>query len=200
MKIFKDKYTLKKHIGVHSGDFSCDICGKNFVNQKILERHKNEIHEPKSKNLDICEICDSSFTNTRNLQEHMNIHRTNLNTYKCELCKKETTFKQKRSLRRHYLSHHNIVPKVYLRLPEMKPKEHDCKTCGKAFDRKERLIQHPKVNMCLFSCPDCKFTCQDEESLLKHTNKTHVKCKLCNFQTVYKFNLKKHMKKVHNKD
>jgi DNA-directed RNA polymerase subunit RPC12/RpoP len=193
MKIFKDKYTLKKHIGVHLGEFVCDICGSKFVNQVILERHKNEIHEPKSKDLNICEICDLSFTNARNLQEHVNIHSSNLNTYKCELCKKETTFKQKRNLQRHYLSHHNIVSKFYLRLPEMQPKEHKCKTCGKSFGRKERPIHHLKVNMC-FSCPDCKFTCHDEKSLLEDTNRTYVKCKLCNFQTVYKFNLKKHEK------
>ena len=197
MKIFKDKYTLKKHVGIHSGEFVCDICENTFVNQVILERHKNEVHKPKSENSNVCEICDSSFTNARNLKDHMNIHTSN--TYKCELCKQVTIFKQKRNLRRHYLSHHNIVSKLYLRLPKTQFKEHKCSICGKLFNRKERLVQHQKVNMC-FSCPDCKFTCQDEKSLLEHTNQTHVKCKFCNFQTVYKFNLNKHIKKVHNKD
>ena len=105
---------------------------------------------------------------------------------------------QKRNLRRHYLSFHGIVSQVYLRLPETPYKVHKCEKCGKLFDRKERLAQHQKVKMCLF-CPNCKFRCNDETSLLDHTNKTHIKCTFCNFQTVHKFNLNKHVKAVQDK-
>ena len=196
MKIFKDKYKLKNHIGVHQGKFACDICQKQFVNQEILERHKVEIHE--TENSYICKHCELIFTNARNLKDHSNIHTTDLKKYKCEVCNRETAFKQKRNLRRHYLSFHGIVSQVYLRLPETPYKVHKCEKCGKLFDRKERLAQHQKVKMCLF-CPNCKFRCNDETSLLDHTNKTHIKCTFCNFQTVHKFNLNKHVKTVHNK-
>ena len=44
MKIFVDKYKLKDHLGVHTGQFVCNECDKTFACEKTMNKHRKECH------------------------------------------------------------------------------------------------------------------------------------------------------------
>ena len=142
LKIFKDKYQLKNHLGVHLNLFKCEPCEKQFACKQTLEKHKEEFHVKKEEMNFPCTICDAKCSNWRNLSAHKKTHEVPSETNKCALCPRDSTFKQERSLRRHYLNVHKIVPNYY-----MSPNldlfiRHTCVVCGKEFDRKGCLENH----------------------------------------------------------
>ena len=200
LKIFRDKYTLKHHIGIHSEQFKCEDCHKMFACQGTLNRHFEEFHVKTEGTGVTCEICGSKYSNLRNLKDHQMRHKESLVEYRCTLCENETVFRYQRNLRQHYLHVHKIVPSAYLLNPEELLEKHTCQICSTEFDRKNNLKRHQRQQTCTpYSCCYCKHISKDQESFLVHMSKTHVKCNLCEFQTIYQFNLNKHVKKVHNK-
>ena len=131
-----------------------------------------------------CTVCDVKCSNLRNLSAHKKTHEAPSETFKCALCPRDSTFKQARSLRRHYLNVHKIVPNCYMRPNLDLFIRHTCGVCGKEFDRKGRLEKHKEQKSCL------------NLSLL------HFNCNYCDFRTIYKRNLLRHLRKhtfVNNK-
>ena len=184
LKIFKDKYKLKNHLGVHQNLFKCEPCEKQFACKQTLEKHKEEFHVKKEEMNFTCTVCDVKCSNLRNLSAHKKTHEAPSETFKCALCPRDSTFKQARSLRRHYLNVHKIVPNCYMRPNLDLFIRHTCGVCGKEFDRKGRLEKHKEQKSCL------------NLSLL------HFNCNYCDFRTIYKRNLLRHLRKhtfVNNK-
>ena len=113
----------------------------------------------------------------RNLSAHKKTHEAPSETNKCTLCPGDLTFKHARNLRRHYLNVHKIVPNCYMRPNLALFIRHTCDVCGKEFDRKGRLEKHKEQNSCMDS------------------NLPHLTCKYCDFQTIYKRSLIRHLRK-----
>ena len=199
LKVFKDKYKLKDHIGVHTELFMCQVCDKPFACNQTLKKHNQEFHEEKEEISFKCRVCDLKCSNERNLLAHEKTHLKSADINKCAMCPGEISFKQARALRRHYLSVHKIVPSHFLRPDLHQAPHHPCNICGKLFGRKDTLEQHKALESCLgFTCSFCKFCSQDELQFKAHMKSPHLKCNYCNFQTIYKRNLRRHVSIKHN--
>ena len=198
LKVFKNKYTLKDHIGVHTEIFMCEVCDKRFACNNTLRKHTQEFHEEGEAISFDCSVCDVKCSNASNLSAHEKIHSKSEDTNKCEMCPEETIFRQAKALRRHYLSVHQILPSNFLRPDLQDALHHPCNTCGKSFGRKDKLDQHKATKSCLgFTCPLCKFCTQDELKFKAHTQSPHHECSHCKFQTIYKQNLLQHVSRKH---
>ena len=78
--------------------FKCEICAKEFKNNRDLKRHlriHSEIIKGNEKEFK-CDICDLGFQTADYLERHQQSHT---NQFKCEKC--TTTFKYKTSLQNH---------------------------------------------------------------------------------------------------
>ena len=193
LKIFKDKYKLKNHMGIHENLFVCDKCDKQFYSKQAIRKHKEEVHVLKPNTVFKCDICNLVLSNGRNLAQHKSIHETK-EPLKCRLCSEE--FNHSRNLRRHYLCVHKIVPHYYLKIGLNQFKEFKCDICGEQFGRKDNLVKHQALRICLkFTCSLCKFSSKDKEEWLEHAKAQHFICEYCDFQSIYKQNLVRHLKK-----
>ena len=76
-KVITDANNLKKHLalherkklikeGKHIEKLKCDICGKEYLDNKSLQGHKKDVHGEKIK----CEHCTSKFAKKSNLATH----------------------------------------------------------------------------------------------------------------------------------
>ena len=194
-KIFKDKYKLKNHLGVHEKIFMCDPCDKQFACKQTLKKHTEEFHTEKKMIEFRCTICDVKCSNRRNLLAHEKTHQPPSSINKCVLCHGDLSFKQARNLRRHYISIHMIVPEHYFKRKIDMFFQHTCNICGKKFDRKSRLDKHKENHTCsAFSCLHCKFYTNDECDFTDHLSKTHLSCDYCDFKTIFKWNLRRHVR------
>ncbi|XP_019755152.2 zinc finger protein 569 [Dendroctonus ponderosae] len=114
-----------------TGDFNCDECGKLFIYQNSLDRHKSIEHPVGDKYL--CYECKKVFCRKDLLVEHTKVH--SLKAVKCGDCGRE--FSRKFHLDRHIgqTGCMGLVKKVY-----------DCRVCNKTFTRKDNLADHLKAH------------------------------------------------------
>lgn len=99
-----------------------------------------------------CDKCPRKFSKASALVSHMAIHRAVSTVHECQPCKK--TFKTKRELQRHNLTHNGV-------------KHFQCNTCGRRFARRDKLLRHENVhkNRKLAALPESAFL---PENLKKH--------------------------------
>ena len=198
LKVFKDKYKLKDHIGVHTQSFMCQVCEKPFACGMTLRKHTQEFHDETGDKHFNCKVCNVICSNARNLAAHEMMHLKPEVQHKCVMCPSVMIFKQARALRRHYLSVHKVVPSHFLRPALQGALHHPCNSCGKTFGRKDKLEQHKATQSCLgFKCSFCKFCSQDEFEFKAHLKSPHLKCNHCDFQTIYKRSLLRHVGTKH---
>ncbi|CAG9790636.1 unnamed protein product [Diatraea saccharalis] len=97
-KIFYSDALLNDHKWVHEGkrNFKCDICDKSFLTKQSMLMHKRAHSAEKS--VYECQLCGKQIGNYSNMQRHMLIH-TGLKPWKCEFCGK--AFKQPSEKRAH---------------------------------------------------------------------------------------------------
>ncbi|KAG5881749.1 hypothetical protein JTB14_029077 [Gonioctena quinquepunctata] len=159
-KMFKTTAALKRHISVNHcsksetdddpltlqlcpccgepsdsahtiGDFSCEQCGKLFVQISCLQRHSS-IEHPKDNEF-ICIDCKKKFNSKEELIEHMKVHP--FKTVKCLDCNKEFT-------RKYHLDRH-IGQTGCMGHPR---KVYDCRVCKRFFTRKDNLAEHLRAH------------------------------------------------------
>jgi ovo-like protein len=82
--------------------FSCRICSKSFMLQRLLNRHM-KCHSDVKRYL--CTFCGKGFNDTFDLKRHTRTH-TGVRPYKCNLCEK--SFTQRCSLESHCLKVHGV--------------------------------------------------------------------------------------------
>ena len=197
LRIFSDKYKLKNHMGIHEPSFICEMCDKQFSCGQTLKKHTEEFHKEEGEAVYKCDICNMEYSNKRNLTDHIKTHTQPKEVLKCRLCSSEKFFRYARTLRRHYLSVHKIIPEYFLKIHSKQIPQHICDICGNVFGRKDILDKH-KAKCPGFSCSLCKFSSKIKSNFEEHQKMQHMKCDYCDFQTIYKRNFIRHIN-GHNK-
>ena len=103
---YATRASLKLHLITHKTDkiFKCDyaMCGKSFVAESRLKRHRREVHEGKTEKK--CGFCGKKFSRGDILKVHIYTIHEDHEDFKCEYCDK--SFKQRSSLNGHCKRHH----------------------------------------------------------------------------------------------
>ncbi|XP_017878730.1 oocyte zinc finger protein XlCOF6-like [Ceratina calcarata] len=75
-RCYSSKRSFDRHVSTHDGkSFTCDECGKYFVQLKELIEH-NKLHVVKEKpKLVLCKICNKNFKKTDTMVRHLNVHK-----------------------------------------------------------------------------------------------------------------------------
>jgi len=156
-KPFKKLYDMRSHeILMHSanpvtGDFVCDICGRHFTREKLLQSHKYKHNSSYD-----CDICPEKFKKKVLLLKHKyNEHSVDQRQF-CETCG-ENVFDLKTHIR---LKHKNV----------------DCTICGKRFQNYKILYTHNKrvhEKSTLCKCEICGKQFSTKSVLPKHMRNVH---------------------------
>ncbi|XP_071487844.1 uncharacterized protein [Diadema antillarum] len=108
--------------------FPCTRCGKEFVDEKLLENHKRihtgELPYP-------CTMCNKAFKLPNQLRLHERVH-TGEKPFVCKYCNK--TFQSSSNMKRHERTHTGYKPYI-------------CRICDKPLSEKWILRKHEKTHL-----------------------------------------------------
>ncbi|XP_053315608.1 transcription factor Ovo-like 2 [Spea bombifrons] len=126
---------IKVTTGTYSEEiYSCDICGKGFRLQRMLNRHM-KCHNQEKRHL--CTFCGKGFNDTFDLKRHVRTH-TGIRPYKCEICNK--AFTQRCSLESHLKKIHGVQQGYAYK--QRRDKLFVCEDCGYTGPSQEDLYLH----------------------------------------------------------
>uniref|UniRef100_G1T2M5 Ovo like zinc finger 2 n=1 Tax=Oryctolagus cuniculus TaxID=9986 RepID=G1T2M5_RABIT len=113
---------------------SCDLCGKSFRLQRMLNRHL-KCHNQVKRHL--CTFCGKGFNDTFDLKRHVRTH-TGIRPYKCDVCNK--AFTQRCSLESHLKKIHGVQQQYAYK--QRRDKLYVCEDCGYTGPTQEDLYLH----------------------------------------------------------
>ncbi|XP_071515273.1 uncharacterized protein [Panulirus ornatus] len=219
------EYRTFKRITYHlprcsPGPYPCNVCTLLFGTQKELNYHKKKLH--KDEKCFVCEECGKSFQRRTSLQKHaINWHESNsaIGPFKCELCPKK--FIRRIYLTNHKLRMHGLDKKFLCQVCGNKfmtqnslmahmevhndLRRFECTFCKKRFTRKEKLIYHERIHTGErpFQCQQCVrgFVSKSklDEHIIRHRGDRRYHCSYCTKTYSGAWDLKKHIRKVHDK-
>ena len=195
-----DSY-LRRHRASHTGEkfYTCTVCGENFRSQGRLVIHKATAHEGGGgvASLYSCPKCGKAFPYKSYLERHVKTHISDV-PKSCPHC--HQAFKVESSLQKH----------IY--------KEHEgrgllgCPHCDKKFLYPSYLERHQSVHNAAraHQCPMCNKRFSLRGTLLDHL-KSHlpsaddvlpksVACCICNNKYRHESNLERHMQTMHPRE
>ncbi|KAH7707900.1 zinc finger protein [Aphelenchoides avenae] len=194
-KLYDD---LEKHIKQtgHSKPFACELCGRTFNTQGMLDRHSRAKHQPgwekeakpnatskwseKSKGPRYkCPHCDRTFPYYCRLEPHLKWH-SKAGSFQCPTCSK--TFVWESKLKQHMKMHEDKKP-------------FSCDICGKAFKRNFHLKEH--VSGAHHAAG--KEASGSASKKVSTPSFKKFKCPQCDQAYAYRINLSRHMKRHHEK-
>ncbi|XP_068931568.1 transcription factor Ovo-like 2 isoform X1 [Petaurus breviceps papuanus] len=114
--------------------YSCELCGKGFRLQRMLNRHL-KCHNQVKRHL--CTFCGKGFNDTFDLKRHVRTH-TGIRPYKCEICNK--AFTQRCSLESHLKKIHGVQQQYAYK--QRRDKLYVCEDCGYTGPTQEDLYLH----------------------------------------------------------
>ena len=173
----------------------CNACNKAFTTEELLEKHLFSKHAARRQYK--CSKCQRAFILREVFEKHVQKGlcggaKPGNETKLCTYCGK--TFKQKRHLNDHLLTHTGEKP-------------HQCTVCGKCFARKNHLKEHSRIHTGErpYQCAECGKNFRKRSHLnqhmLVHTGypdptgvppKTH-QCDKCNLRFSRKTYLDQHL-------
>ncbi|XP_045301350.1 transcription factor Ovo-like 2 isoform X2 [Leopardus geoffroyi] len=113
---------------------SCELCGKGFRLQRMLNRHL-KCHNQVKRHL--CTFCGKGFNDTFDLKRHVRTH-TGIRPYKCDICNK--AFTQRCSLESHLKKIHGVQQQYAYK--QRRDKLYVCEDCGYTGPTQEDLYLH----------------------------------------------------------
>ncbi|XP_035154319.1 transcription factor Ovo-like 2 isoform X5 [Callithrix jacchus] len=113
---------------------SCNLCGKGFRLQRMLNRHL-KCHNQVKRHL--CAFCGKGFNDTFDLKRHVRTH-TGIRPYKCNVCNK--AFTQRCSLESHLKKIHGVQQQYAYK--QRRDKLYVCEDCGYTGPTQEELYLH----------------------------------------------------------
>jgi len=183
---------------------NCPRCPESFTHQCYYETHMMQVHNHKINSQKafknphkICPYCGDVVTE---LKEHMikKGHLVPSELHKCPHC--DYTHHKQSNIRHHIDRKHNTESVI------------SCPYCGKRV-KAYCLKRHIRLVKCNLSeeereikseypCPECGKLFANEDNVKKHIVYYHREnqkqhCQLCNFTTKYAYNMRMHMKRVH---
>ncbi|CAK1554419.1 unnamed protein product [Leptosia nina] len=204
---------LSRHTSKHYHKYTCETCGKSYVNLESLKKHRKFSHTDEK----ICVRCKEIFANTGARREHM-LSSEKCWPFRCSTC--GLRFIKRRDKCEHNIEVHGQARKEY-KCPECPmvfdkwgpyrahfilthtDKVFACSYCDLQFDNKsslqEHIVSHTKEK--LFACSVCSKMFSRKKNLIQHSwihsEVKRFECKLCVKQFNQRVSWKTHMKSHH---
>ncbi|XP_035708074.1 zinc finger protein 26-like [Folsomia candida] len=222
-KTLKTKQSLKNHVVSHDPDarMKCEICGKISKNPVALAGHIARIH--KNRDRRNCHICHRLFCDSRALRMHIDaVHGSEERPrFPCTFSTCEKTYLDRRDVSKHVKTEHaenpvkfpcTLCAKEYKFRPHLElhilthttEKPHKCATCEKSFARLQGLKVHKATHLenAVLKCKLCLHTFLRGFDLrshirLVHENYGNYACAHCEKRFSASNNLKRHVEAVH---
>nr|XP_006819571.1 PREDICTED: zinc finger protein PLAG1-like [Saccoglossus kowalevskii] len=196
-KVFLNPEKLKTHTYTHTGErpFQCSYveCKKAFVSNYKLMRHM-ATHSPLK--VHTCSYCDKKFHRKDHLKNHLHTHDPNKESFNCKECGK--VYNTKPGFRKHIALHAAAAGDL------------TCKICNKDFESTDILLNHIKVHSGKSNgvkekkhkCEHCDrrfYTRKDvRRHLVVHTGRKDFLCQICGQRFGRKDHLVRHSRKSHS--
>ena len=210
--VAKDKGALWQHTKFKHREhkFICDLCGKTFPFNALLQKHRNLAHFGVKKH--VCDKCGKSFSEPGLFRQHA-AHPCDFltrrdKTYECDEC--EDKFDMLKGYIFHHKRVHNSFPPNVGDIGEL----HLCDQCpavylgrmGLKLHKERKHLGKParKEKKRTYTCQHCgqHFTQKlnlEEHVLVKHENSTPYKCEQCTKAYGTEKMLKIHMHNTHRR-
>ena len=175
----------------------CDICQVSFKHRDELIVHKENVHGVSQQLFSVetflCTVCKKSFSRKDKLNDHKKeVHHGQ--RFKCPKC--IASFTQKAKLKNH------------MKAGKHKKSQHlhECSFCDtkfKSWHKMDRHIKEVHTRETQVRCPQCDKVFSREEHMRSHMRNVHLdktekfQCDICQASFDYKYNLKRHVKQVH---
>lgn len=146
------------HKRIHAGvrDYTCDQCGKSFVQKGNLDNHliTHTAARPFA-----CSTCGKAFKTLVRLRKHGSVH-SGLKPHQCDICGRQ--FREKGTLKEHHRIHTGAMPFT-------------CEFCGKCFRFKGVLTTHRRQHTGErpYSCHECQHHFTNWPNYNKHMKRRH---------------------------
>ncbi|CAB3261056.1 unnamed protein product [Arctia plantaginis] len=181
---------LSEHMNEHYRNYSCDICGRGFINKRALKTHLIR-HK---KGVFICSYCSKVFDTRIKMREHERVlHIRASKTRKCGYCDEKFMDPVRKTC--HEVSVHGAPTPSF-----------ECKACGKKYDSQRALKSHTNqyhLMLKLHTCSDCGKGFYYKNELkrheVKHTGLREFQCDVCRKWYGTRKSLTVHMK-IHQKE
>ncbi|XP_069363786.1 PR domain zinc finger protein 5-like isoform X17 [Maniola hyperantus] len=204
---------LSRHTSCHYHKYTCETCGKSYINKENLQRHIQYAHS----DFKICIKCKKSFISVQERRKHV-VDSPKCWPFSCPQCGQR--FLTRRIKGDHMREAHGQAPRTYT-CPDCGQvfdkwhhyKAHfilshtndtySCSFCKLKFDSKRNLAEHVVIHTKekSFPCPVCSKTFSRKKNLAQHSwvhsEYKRFECTLCNRQFNQRVSWKTHMKHYH---
>ena len=157
-KTFTKEMYLQRHMTIHTGDFSCVICSRQFSRKEELVKHMLEctaMMQVETEGEIKCTVCSETFADPPSFRIHYAQHT---HPYKCEPC-------GRMFLRKSNLDSHKCNP--------LTGDPVDCTICKKKFRHLKYLQRHMVVHSVpKYTCNQCNRKFQRLDHYNNHTCKS----------------------------
>ena len=212
---FNTKAGLKSHELSHEDDqtYDCPSCKKSYATYNNLQRHLKSKHHtyPKKGVYPKHEIivkegneeCDICHRIVGRIEHHKRKHHSEESRkFKCQKC--DYTTDRSDLIRKHELRRHKIAKRDFEAIDktfENQDVDWACFDCNQSFDSEVEIENHTLLRNCEeIACKICHKKFKEKWNLKQHLKNVHedpqkFKCNRCSKLYSYKSSLTKHMKK-----